>query len=184
MADLNRIGPSSGNTDQLLLHYLHDIQLRHSRHLGRCQLCGIVGHFALQCGYLSTSALATLPLAPTWVSCSTFTTPYAHIAVHYSNPNNSSDWVIDSGASHHVTTDLATLDLYESYIASGHVLIGDGTGLSITNTSSFTLTSLSIPLLFTNVLHVLAMSKNLMSISSLYADNPINVLFFYPFFQV
>ena len=78
--------------------------------------------------------------------------------------------------------DLATLALHEQYIASDGVLIGDGIGLSIANISSFTLTSLSTSLLFANVLHVPAMSKNLISVSALCADNPINVLFFYYFF--
>ena len=64
---------------------------------------------------------------------STFTAPYAHIAIHYSNPGNSLDWVVDSSASHHVTMDLATLALYEPYTTSNNVLIGDGTGLSIAN---------------------------------------------------
>ena len=50
--------------------------------------------------------------------------------------------------------------LHELYIAYGGVLIGDGTGLSIANIGSFILTSLPTPLLFTNMLHVLAMFKN------------------------
>ena len=93
--------------------------------------------------------------------------------VHYSNHDNSSDWVVDSSTSHHVTT-----DLHEPYTASDHVLIGDGTGLSIANTGSFTLPSIPTPLLFTNVLHVPAKSKNLIAVSALCADNSINVLFF------
>ena len=77
-----------------------------------------------------------------------------------------------------MTTDLATLDLHELYTASDIDLIGDGTGLSIANIGSVTLTSLLTPLFFTNVLLVPTMSKNLISVSALYADNPINVLFF------
>ena len=83
-----------------------------------------------------------------------------------------------------MTTDLDTLALHESYTASDSVLIGDGTCSSITNIGSFDLTSLPTPLLFSNVLHVPAMSKNLIFVSALCADNPINVLFFYSFFQV
>ena len=83
-----------------------------------------------------------------------------------------------------MTTDLATLALHEPYTTSNNVIIGDGTSLSIANIGSFTLTSLPTPLLFTNVLHVPAMSKNVISVSTIYADNLINVLFFYSFFQV
>ena len=56
--------------------------------------------------------------------------------------------------------------------------------LAIANIGSLTLTSLPTPLLFTNVLHVPAMSKNLISLVALCADNLVNVLFFNSFFQV
>ena len=68
-------------------------------------------------------------------------------------------------------------------MASDSVLIGNGISLSIANIGSFTLTSLPTPLLLTNVLHVYAMSKNLILVSALCADNPINVLFFLLFFS-
>ena len=80
-----------------------------------------------------------------------------------------------------MTIDLATLAFHELYTASDSVLIGDSTCLSIANIGSFTLTSLPTPLLFTNVLHVPVMSKNLILVYVLCADNPINVLFFYSF---
>ena len=80
--------------------------------------------------------------------------------------------------------DLVALALHESYTASSGVIIGDGTGLSITNIGSFTLPSLPTPLLFTNVLHVSVMSKNLISVSALCVDNPVKVMFFDSFFQV
>ena len=83
-----------------------------------------------------------------------------------------------------MTVDLGSLALHESYTASNSVIIGDGTGLSIANIGSFTLPSLPTPFLFTNVLHVLAIAKNLISVSALCVDNPVNVLFFYSFFQV
>ena len=80
--------------------------------------------------------------------------------------------------------DLAALALHELYTAFDNVIIGDGTGLSIANVGSFTLPSLPTPLLFTNALHVPAMSMNLISVLTLCADNPVNVLFFYSFFRV
>ena len=59
-----------------------------------------------------------------------------------------SDWVVDSGASHHVTTNLAALALHASYTAFDNMIIGDGSGLSIANIGSFSLTSLPIPFFF------------------------------------
>ena len=84
-----------------------------------------------------------------------------------------------------MTTDLAALALHASYTASNSVIIGDASGLSIANIDSFSLTSLPTPLFFfSNVLHVLAMSNNLISVSALCVDNPTNFLFFDYFFQV
>ena len=74
-----------------------------------------------------------------------------------------------------MTVDLVAFTLHESYTVSDSVIIGDVTSLFIANIGSFTLPSLPTPLLFTNVLHVSAMSKNLISVSALCADNPINV---------
>ena len=92
------------------------------------------------------------------------------------------DWVVDSDASHNVTIDLAALALHGLSTASDGVIIGNGSGLSIANIGSFSLTSLPTPSFFFNVLHVPAMSKNLVSVSTLCVDNPINVLFFDSFF--
>ena len=108
--------------------------------------------------------------------------PYVHTAVQYPNSDNSLDWVVDLDASHHVNADLAALALYKLYTASDTVIIGDDTGLFIANIGSFILPSLPTPLIFTNVLHVSAMSKNLISDSALCVDNLVNVLFFYSFF--
>ena len=83
-----------------------------------------------------------------------------------------------------MTTDLAALAFHAPYTTFNSVIIGDGLGLSIANIGSFSLTSLPTPLLFSNFLHVLAMSKNLILVSALGVDNPINVLFFDCFFQV
>ena len=121
---------------------------------------------------------------PARALCVTFPAPYAYTTVHPSTPSNSLDWVVDLSASHGVTTDLAAQAIHASYTASDNVIIGNDLGLSIANIGSFSLTFLPTPLLFSNVLYVSAMSKNLISALSLCVDNPINVLFFYSFFQV
>ena len=80
--------------------------------------------------------------------------------------------------------DLAALALHALYTTSDNVIIGDDSGLSIANIGSFSFTSLPTPLFFSNVLHVPAMSTNLVSVLALYVDNLIHVLFFDSFFQV
>ena len=59
-----------------------------------------------------------------------------------------------------MTTDLVALAFHAPYTASNSVIIGDDLGLLIVNIDSFSLTSLPTPLFFSNVLYVLAMSKN------------------------
>ena len=83
-----------------------------------------------------------------------------------------------------MTIDLVALVLHASYTAFDSVIIGDDLGLSIANIGSFSLNSISTPFIFSNVLHVPAMSKNLILVSPLCVDNPINVLFFDSFFQM
>ena len=83
-----------------------------------------------------------------------------------------------------MTIDLVALVLHASYTAFDSVIIGDDSGLSITNIGSFSLNSISTPFIFSKFLHVPAMSKNLILVSPLCVDNPINVLFFDSFFQV
>lgn len=129
------------------------------------KICGTLGQSALQCGYMHASTLASLLLAP--VLCLFI------LAVHYTQPSDSRDWVVEFGASHHVTTYLDTLSLHEPYSGSESVFIGDDVCLSITYTGSFSLSTLHFPLIFSKS-SMCAMSKNLISVSALYPDNPIN----------
>ena len=129
-------------------HLAPPSQFEHSCYLGRCQLCGITGHFAFQCSHLSTSALDSLLPTPVRAPRLTFNAPYVHTVIHPSTISTSLDWVVDSSASHHVTTDLAAMALHALYAASDNVIIGDDSGLLIANIGSFSLTSLLITLFF------------------------------------
>ncbi|XP_010511282.1 PREDICTED: uncharacterized protein LOC104787403 [Camelina sativa] len=95
-------------------------------YLGKCQICGIQGHSARCCPQFQSSQ-SQRPLLPTppnaWV-------PRANIA----HASSSNPWIMDSGATHHITSDLANLSLHQPYTGGEEVLIGDGTGLSIANT--------------------------------------------------
>ncbi|GKU88601.1 hypothetical protein SLEP1_g2846 [Rubroshorea leprosula] len=75
-----------------------------------CQLCHNSGHFAHNCPFYRVQQHP----------------PHANFA---SSPNIASeDWLIDSGATHHVTTDLANLALHSEYLGPDELQIGDGTG--------------------------------------------------------
>lgn len=116
-------------------------------YLGKCQFCNVQGHSARRCPQLqqrlpSATPPQTNPFTP-WQ-------PRANLAIGTSlNPN---DWLLDSGATHHLTSDLNNLSLHQPYTGGEDVLIGDGSGLPITHTGFKTLPSRTRPLALHNVL--------------------------------
>ncbi|XP_010532351.1 PREDICTED: uncharacterized protein LOC104808376 [Tarenaya hassleriana] len=44
------------------------------------------------------------------------------------SPYDTTPWLLDSGASHHITSDLHNLDIHNQYTGSDDVIIGDGEG--------------------------------------------------------
>ncbi|PNX82985.1 hypothetical protein L195_g039022 [Trifolium pratense] len=82
---------------------------RGNKPLSRCQFCSTIGHIALYCPQIPK------PSNP----------PMAHYT--YANPNNS-NWVFDTGASHHVANNLNNMHIHSEYDGPEEVQIGDGTG--------------------------------------------------------
>ncbi|XP_010423794.1 PREDICTED: uncharacterized protein LOC104708847 [Camelina sativa] len=91
--------------------------------LGKCQICGTQGNSARRCPQFQ-SPQAQRPLFPT---------PRANIA------QSSTPWIMDSGATHHITSDFANLSIYQPYTGGEEVLVGDGTGLPILHMGSASL---------------------------------------------
>ncbi|XP_010507459.1 PREDICTED: uncharacterized protein LOC104784086 [Camelina sativa] len=94
--------------------------------------------------------------------------PHANLATASSIP-----WVMDSGSTHHLTSDLSNLSLHQPYNGGDNVLIGDGTGLPITDTGSGFLSSTSRPLYLNNVLCVPNIKKNIISVYRLCNANKL-----------
>ncbi|PHT47016.1 hypothetical protein T459_35622 [Capsicum annuum] len=80
-------------------------------------------------------------------------------------------WYPDSGASAHMTPDPSTLTSHTPYFGSSQVMVGDGTLLPIKSIGSSTPSTTSKPFLLKNVLYVPSLTKNLLSIQRLCADN-------------
>ncbi|GAU36347.1 hypothetical protein TSUD_321860 [Trifolium subterraneum] len=52
-------------------------------------------------------------------------------AYRHQNPVHNNNWIMDTGASHHITQDLQQLTLAQPYPGSDQVLVGDGTGFEV-----------------------------------------------------
>lgn len=141
---------------------------------GKCQLCGVFGHSAKRCSQLqnqqsgSQSSLLPSPFRP-WQ-------PRSNLA--YSSPHPANAWLLDSGATHHMTSDLNNLAMHHPYSGDDAVLIGDGSGLPITHAGSLSLPSSSRNLTLNNVLCVPNIAKNLISVYRLCNANKVSVEFF------
>lgn len=104
---------------------------------GRCQICGVHGHSAKRCSQLQqyqgsfNNNPMSIPFRP-WQ-------PRANLALGSATSTN--PWLMDSGATHHRTSDFNNLSMYQPYNGEDVVLIGDGSGIPITHTGSLSLPS-------------------------------------------
>lgn len=154
-------------------------QPRGSRpYLGKCQICGTQGHGAKRCPQLQTfqSTMQQSPFTP-WQG-----QPRANVSAAASY--NANNWLLDSGATHHITSDLQNLSLHQSYEGGETVAIADGSNQTITHTGSTTLPSHHKSLTLDDVLCVPKINKNLISVYGLCNTNQVSVEFFPSSFQV
>lgn len=91
-----------------------------------------------------------------------------------SNLNVDSNWYPESGASNHITNDLAHLSVSSPCSADSKVLVGNGSGLSVQHIGSSKLVAPNNnSFLLNNLLHVPSITKNLISVSQFTRDNNV-----------
>jgi len=119
--------PNQGRNNRLPAH----------PYLGHCQMCGTQGHTAKRCPSFQlvhvhgpNSASSSNGMPSPW-------NPQANFSS--SSPSIATSWLLDSGASHHVTADLNNLSLHTPYTGHDDVMLGDGTNLPISHTGSVSL---------------------------------------------
>lgn len=147
-------------------------------YLGRCQICGVQGHSAKRCSQLQ-SFQATTPqqqnIFTPWNPRAKFTT---------AAPYTATNWIMDSGATHHITFDLANLSMHQPYQSGNDVMIADGSMIPIQQTGFSTLSTPIRSLDLQNVLYVTNINKDLISVYRLCNSNKVSVNFFPTSFQV
>jgi hypothetical protein len=94
-------------------------------------------------------------------------------------PPLTTEWLLDSGASHHVTNDLNALFSFNSYEGFNTLHIGNGQGMPINHIGSFSITIFNFTLHFTDVLHVPTFTKNLLRLSRSLSNNSLLIEFSY-----
>ncbi|KAL4591677.1 hypothetical protein LXL04_004647 [Taraxacum kok-saghyz] len=143
--------------------------------LGKCQFCFTKGHsLTSRYAFKNKHPNITLPSLPK----TTYPTAQANVMTSNQSDNNT-NWMFDSGTSHHIINDFDALSLHAPYDGTDELVIGDGSSLTITHVGSLTLSFSNNSFFLQNVLCVPSISRNIISISRLCLDNNILIAFFY-----
>ncbi|KAM2408029.1 hypothetical protein ACFX1X_027124 [Malus domestica] len=134
-----------------------------------CQICGKKGHSALNCYHRGNYAYQG---AQPPSSFNAFTAQ-AQPNLHSSSQQN---WVLDTGATHHMTAGLDHLTLITPFEGTDRITVGNGEGLPVANTGSGFLLTSSKHLTLQMVLHVPQLAASLLSVYRLCKDNHCYVI--------
>lgn len=107
-----------------------------------------------------------------------YTKSDAHFAEAFSHctiTNVTANWYTNIGVSTHMTSNVSQLDKVEPYIGTDKVIVGNGSSLPITHTSSYSLTPY---LKLNDILVVPNLTENLLSLSKLTTNFPFFCLFY------
>ncbi|KAI4302546.1 hypothetical protein MLD38_038275 [Melastoma candidum] len=91
--------------------------------------------------------------------------------------SHSSEWLMDSGATHHVTPDLNDLTPSSAYKGKSSVMVGNGHQLRIAHVGQTILGSKTKPIVLNQVLHTPNLSQHLVSVSKMCHDNNVVIEF-------
>uniref|UniRef100_A0A2N9EUK2 Reverse transcriptase Ty1/copia-type domain-containing protein n=1 Tax=Fagus sylvatica TaxID=28930 RepID=A0A2N9EUK2_FAGSY len=138
-----------------------------------CQVCGKIGHLALTC-YHRFDNNYTRDSRPNMQAL--LATPQSQC-----DPN----WYPDTGATHHLTNDLANLNVRaDDYNGNDQIRVGNGTALPIHHIGTTQLTAPSTSFILQNVLHVPTITNNLLSVQKFTSDTNTFIEFHPKLFNV
>ncbi|KAI4334853.1 hypothetical protein L6164_013562 [Bauhinia variegata] len=136
------------------------------KRLDVCQWCNKRGHIAKFCFKIANNPHVK---------------PNANAITMHPSQNH---WLLDSGASHHITNDFGNLSLTSKYPGSDQLHVANGNTLPISHTGSATLHAPHSSITLPNVLYVPHVKHNLLSVSQLCNENNVSVEFFPSCFKV
>lgn len=123
------------------------------------------GHYASQCPGLPTFAKQSVKIDANLAHAFTAKCNVDH---------NCSDWYVDTGASAHMTPEASNLTNSAPCTGNEHVAFCNGNILNISRIGNASITK---DINLADVLVIPKLTKNLISISKLTSDSPVNVLF-------
>ncbi|KAJ0544914.1 putative RNA-directed DNA polymerase [Helianthus annuus] len=140
---------------------------------GHCNRCGI-GHLPSQCP--NQQSQHTQQSRPP---------PQANFTA-FSDPASSSGtaWKPDTGATHHATPDLSSLDNSDAYYGNDSLLIGNGSSIPIFHIGSSKIYSSNKTFNLSDILHVPTLKQNLLSVQKFCLDNNVFFEFHSSYFLV
>ena len=98
-------------------------------------------------------------------------------ANYASQAGASSEWLLDTGANMHVTSDLSKLNATNSYHGSNGITVGNGESLNISHTGTRTIKTPIAIFHLGNLTHVPSIKTNLLSVHQFTKDNNCSLLF-------
>ena len=114
------------------------------------------------------------PTPPAWSPWDPQSLANAFSTVTLTPPPNSSDWVIDSGASSHIASNPGMITVSPSSSFPSSIVVGNGATLPVVGTGYSTLPG---PFHLNNVLIAPDIIKNLLSVRKFTTDNSVSVEF-------
>ncbi|KAJ4967842.1 hypothetical protein NE237_014543 [Protea cynaroides] len=103
-----------------------------NRHQVVCQTCNKPGHSAFHCYQRFNQTY----LQPQMLPLPQYGNPPNAMYAVPNSPSYDSSWYTDSGATHHLTSDLSNLSLSAPYNGTNQVSVANGTGSQISHTDS------------------------------------------------
>ncbi|XP_050156538.1 uncharacterized protein LOC126630449 [Malus sylvestris] len=106
-------------------YYRNEQQPVQPHSIPKCQICGKRGHVALNCFHRSNYAYQGAPLPPTLTAMTAQSTPEF---------NADQAWIMDIGATHHMTGQASDLDMLTPFEGDQKITVGNGECLPVKNT--------------------------------------------------
>ena len=127
-----------------------------------CQVCGKLGHIAFTCYHRFDKAYATEH------------NPNLQALLATPQPQYDNNWYSDTGASHHLTSDLSNLNMRaDEYTVTEQIRVGNGKSLPIKHIGTSQLFTPHHSFRLNNILHVPNISQNLLSVQKFTTDTNI-----------